>query len=179
MSADFSPAAKIAAQEADVARLRRELELAEAVLRGMKAMLPAAATLPAPVKSVQDVVWDKSLRELAKSTSPTQPAKGRQPGAISQQWRSTLCRLLITRPEGFADDEAAAAAISEGLPNIRAKDAADRLSSYLAHGYVERTANGGWRITDLFARKYPNSMRHQREILEMKAPSSEPEGASS
>jgi hypothetical protein len=138
MSNDSSPAAKIAAQEADVARLRHELELAEGVLRGMKAMLPAAATPPAPAKSHQDVVWDQGLRQLAKSMQSAQPAKGRQPGAISQQWRKTLCRLLITRPNGFADDEAATAAISEGIHNIRPKDAADRLGSYLAHEYVER-----------------------------------------
>jgi hypothetical protein len=177
MTTDATPAAKVAAQEADVARLRHELELAEAVLRGMKAMLPAEATPPAPAKTQQDVAWDRGLRQLAKSMSSAQPAKGRQPGAISQQWRNTLCRLLITRPDGFADDEAAAAAISEGLPNIRPKDAADRLGSYLAHKYVERLPNGEWRITDLFAQKYPNAMRRQREALQIEAPSSEPEEA--
>ena len=50
------------------------------------------------------------------------------------------------------------------------KDAADRLGSYLAHEYVERLPTGNWRITDLFAQKYPNAMRHQREALQMKAP---------
>ena len=178
MSDDSSPAAKIAAQETEVARLRHELELAEAVLRGMKAMLPAVATLPAASTSPRDAVWERGLGQLAKSTLSTRPAKGRQPGAISQQWRNALCHLLITRPDGFAEDEASAAAISEGLPNIRPKDAADRLGSYLAHEYVERLPNGDWRITDLFAQKYPNAMRNLREALQMKAPSSEPEEAS-
>jgi hypothetical protein len=179
MSDDSSPAAKIAAQETAVARLRHELELAEAVLSGMKAMLPAVSTLPATAISPQNAVWERGLGQLAKSTLTIRPAKGRQPGAISQQWRNALCRLLLTSPDGFDEDEASAAAIREGLPNIRPKDAADRLSSYLAHEYVERLPNGNWRITDLFAQKYPHSMRHQREALEMKAPSSEPEEASS
>ena len=174
MPNDSSPAAKIAAQEAEVARLRHELELAEAVLRGMNAMLPTATTL------VPDAAWDRGIKLLSKSQLSSRPAlKGRQPGAISQQWRNVLCYLLITHADGFSDDEAAGAAIREGLPNIRPKDAADRLNSYLVHEYVERLQSGNWRITDLFAKKYPNSLRRQREALQMKAPSSEPEEASS
>jgi hypothetical protein len=168
MTTDASPAAKVAAQEAEVARLRHDLELAQAVLQGMKAMLPPVGAPAAPTMSSQSDVWERGLKRLVP------PSKGRQPGAISQQWRNTLCRLLITLPDGFTDDEAAAAAISEGLPNVRPKDAADRLNSYLAHEYVERLATGKWRITDLVPRKFPNTLKHQRDALRIRAPTGEP-----
>jgi hypothetical protein len=168
------PADKIAAQEAEVARLDRELDLAKAVLRGMKAMLPETVALAVP--SSQGDMWERGVKQLSKSLLIAKASKGRQPGAISQQWRNTLCRLLITRPDGFTDDEAAAAAMNEGLPNIRPKDAADRLASYLGR-YVERLPTGGWRITNEVEKKYPNTIRRQRDALQDTASSSKLEEA--
>jgi hypothetical protein len=171
MTPDSSPSAKISAQEAEVARLRHELELSEAVLRGMKAMLPMSPR--SPVASTRsDDVWEQMLPTLKKAFS-----KGRQPGAISQQWRNALCELLIISPDGFTNDDAAAAVVRQGLSNTRPKDAAERLESYVTHEYVERLRDGRWRITALFEQKYPNAMRRHREMLQMKASSSEPEEA--
>ena len=166
MANDSSPAAKIVAQEAEVARLRRDLEIAEAELRGMKAMLPTAPT--APVGHPE--VWERGLPKLREAMVGR--TKGRQPGAISRQWRDTLAMLRMNYPfpEGFTEYSAATAAQAAGLPNVRPKDALDRLTAYLSHGYVERLADGKWLVTDLAAKKYG--------FLDKGAPTGEPIGAS-
>lgn len=150
MANESSPAAKIAAQETVVARLRRDLEIAEAELRGMKAMLPAAPTAP----TASSDVWERGIPKLKDALLG--PTKGRQPGAISRQWRETLAMLRMNYPfpGGFTEYNAATAAQAAGLPNVRPKDALDRLTAYLSHGYVERLADGKWLVTDLAAKKY-------------------------
>jgi hypothetical protein len=170
MTNDSTPAAKIASQEAKIAHLRHELELAEAVLSGMKAV---AMMVVEPSDSVSitggagSFASNKPLRE-----APTKVSAGRQPGAISHQWRDTLSLLWENYPfpQGFTEYDAATAAQTAGLPNVEPKVALNRMMAYLSHGYVERLPDGKWRVTDLTAKKYGFS--------DKRAPTSEPVEAS-
>jgi hypothetical protein len=159
MTSDFTPVAKIKAQEATVERLRRELEIAEAVLIGMRAMLsppPKAPMTNGPDKS--EDVWRDLPRLWNEASAKTKGAstKGRQPGAISRPWRDTLAMLWMNYPfpEGFTEYNAATAAQSAGLPNVGPKEALERMKSYVVHNYVERLPTGKWRVTDHMVKKY-------------------------
>jgi hypothetical protein len=154
MTNDSTPAAKIASQEARIARLRHELEIAEAVLSGMKAVVMTVAEQPDSVSITgadSSFVSDKPLRGVL-----TKASTGRQPGAISRQWRDTLALLWKNYPfpQGFTEYDAATAAQAAGLPNVGPKIALNRMTAYLSHGYVERLPDGKWRVADLTAKKY-------------------------
>jgi hypothetical protein len=79
--------------------------------------------------------------------------KGRQPGAISQQWRSILVEVADRFPAGASDDGITTIARSFGLDNTRPKDVRDRMNAYQAHGYVESTPSG-WRVTGTAVEKF-------------------------
>jgi hypothetical protein len=175
MTADPTPAAKINAQEATVKRLRRELEIAEAVLIGMQAMLPDAPKPPMPNgRDKLEDVWRNLPRLWAESPANSKgaPAKGRQPGAISRQWRDTLAMLWMNYPfpEGFTEYNAATAAQSAGLPNVGPKEALERMKAYVNHNYVERLSNGKWRVTDHMAEKYGFSNKCAPSVAIEEAP---------
>ena len=166
MTNESNPQAKISAQEAEVARLRHDLELAEAVLRGMLAVVEPSNRPPAPIIGRVASIVPTPNRPLSGASMKASAGefvsyRGRQPGAISRQWRDTLAMLRMNYPfpEGFTEYSAATAAQAAGLPNVRPKDALDRLTAYLSHGYVERLADGKWVVTDLAAKKYGFSDR--------------------
>jgi hypothetical protein len=158
---------KIEAQKGEVARLRRELEIAEAVLRGMQSMLPADLSTPRPPR-VSDDAWIDGMRKLATNINSErlQQTKGRQPGAISHQWRDTLRMLFMNYPDGFTEYNATIAAHENNLPNVKPRDALDRLMSYMTHNYVERVADGRWRVTDYAVQKYGFSSPKMNEAPE-------------
>jgi hypothetical protein len=148
----LEPHPLIRAKESEIERRRRELELMEAELRGMRAMLaPPADSRDAPV--VQTLQTALATGGVAAAT---EPRRGRQPGAISHQWRDTLAMLWMNYPypQGFTEYNAATAAQAAGLPNVRPADALERMTAYMNHGYVERLPDGKWRVTDLTANKY-------------------------
>jgi hypothetical protein len=165
----------IAAQEAKVADLRkkadeaaRAAETEEAVLRGMKLIMNQAAGMgsllsppgpPALVKQYQTGV-DRAAK------------RGRQPGAISHEWRNALGILHKGFPGGFNIQEVVSVAHNVGLPNVKERDAEERMRSYLQLGYVERI-DRGYSVSELVARKYGFS-RHQT----VEAPTAVAEGAS-
>jgi len=82
-------ASVIAKQADNVDRLRRELEIAEAELRGMKMLQSqllstAHQDLPSRNLNIQNVKLETGYRG------------GRQPGAISQTWRMILSEMYWT-----------------------------------------------------------------------------------
>lgn len=159
-----SATAKIAAQEAEVVRLRRELELAEAVLRGMRAILPEQRS-----SAGSDEIWNKAAPILSEASN-AERMKGRQKGAISHPWRDALHILHMNYRDGFSEFNASAAANAAGLPNVRPKDALERLRAYLPLNYVE-VVGGKFRVTDFAVQKYGFDRPR------MEAPSTEEEEA--
>jgi hypothetical protein len=151
---DSTPAAKIASQEAKIARLRHELEIAEAVLSGMNAVVMTVVE-PSDQMSITGRVGSYVSDNPVRGAS-TKASTGRQPGAISHQWRDTLALLWKNYPfpQGFTEYNAATAAQAAGLPNVGPKIALNRMTAYLSHGYVERLPDGKWRVTNFTAEKY-------------------------
>jgi hypothetical protein len=150
MSAAPTPEELLARQEAEVARLKRETEIAEAVLRGMRVMRPAPAAIRGPIEPRTGYAADPQV------SVPKTPRRGRQPGAISHQWRDTLAMLYMNYPHGFTEYNAATAANAAGLPNVRPKDAADRMIAYVQLGYVEvpEDDENKFRVAEYAVNKY-------------------------
>jgi hypothetical protein len=148
----------LAEQEAKVADLRktadravRLFETEEAVLRGMRLMLetqdePGMGSLFGPSRSASVIKHYQAVVDSAAR-------RGRQPGAISHQWRNALGNLHKGFPGGFTIAEVVGAAHHAGLPNVKDRDAEERMRSYLELGYVERV-DGGFRVSELAANKY-------------------------
>jgi hypothetical protein len=153
---------RISAQEAKVSslrkkeeELRRERELEEAVLRGMRLMSD---------REQPDVVVVQ-----AKVGSAALPRKGRQPGAISREWRDTLRELFLLGP--FSISEVVEAAHRNGLPHIQERTAEERMRVHIAIGYVEAVGRD-YAVTDFFAKKYGF------DADKTEAPTADAEGAS-
>jgi hypothetical protein len=79
--------------------------------------------------------------------------KGRQPGAISKEWRQILRRVAVHYPNGALPEEMAAYGPTLGLPNLRPTDARQRAKKYIGYGYLERVENR-YRVTDLAREKF-------------------------
>jgi hypothetical protein len=79
--------------------------------------------------------------------------KGRQPGAISSEWRRTLMAMAARYPQGAAEEEIAELARLAGLPNVRSKDARDRMLKYETHNYVEAGPKG-WHVTEYALKRF-------------------------
>jgi hypothetical protein len=161
---------RITAQEAKVSSLRkkeeearRERELEEAVLRGMRLMSAGhSPTADAEPSSYPQFTMGATIMRR----------RGRQPGAISRQWRDTLRFLYEKCPSGFGIDEVVGAAHRYDLPNVRNRDAEERMRSYLQIGYVEQS-DWGYRVSESAALKYGFSRPDTTE-----APTAIAEGAS-
>ena len=146
----------LAAQEAKAADLRRKAneasraaDMEEAVLRGMREAFEAIEGL----KSFPGGERPKQGVTLFQTTVEP-PRRGRQPGAISHQWRETLRFLYENCPDEFSIDEVVGAAHRFDLPNVRDRDAEERMRAYLQNGYVELAGSGGYRVSEAVAIKY-------------------------
>ena len=99
---------------------------------------------------VQALEEAAKLRPAPQEASRVRPdaggSRGRQPGAISKQWRRVLLAAAARHPNGANDLELAYLAHKEGLNNARARDVRSRMAEYEAHGYVQPVSNG-WRVT--------------------------------
>jgi hypothetical protein len=80
-------------------------------------------------------------------------SRGRQPGAISKQWRRVLLAAAARYPDGAGEAELTTLAHAEGLHNARPRDVRGRMAEYENHGYVE-TAIHGWRVTPYAVAKF-------------------------
>jgi hypothetical protein len=141
---------RISAQEAKISDLRRkeeetrrERELEEAVLKGMMLMADQIQVTAPPGVPTPDYSGVR-MEEMARR-------RGRQPGAISREWRDTLRELLLFGPFGLP--EVVAAAHRNGLPHITERTAEERMRVHIAIGYVEAVGKE-YTVTDSFAKKY-------------------------
>jgi hypothetical protein len=79
--------------------------------------------------------------------------KGRQLGAISQEWRQILRRIAVHYPDGALAEEIASYGPMVGLPNLRPTDARQRAEKYIEYGYLEQVGDR-YKATDLAFQKF-------------------------
>lgn len=167
----------IAAREADIARMRHDLEIAEAVLRGMKL---ARDKFRKPSQQDTKSSADASENETApKSPEHTSRARGgRQPGSISFVWRIILSEMYHDFSGGFTSGHLIPIAAKFGI-GVRAKDARDRLAAYAANDLVASDPafpnSDFWYVTKSAAKRFGFL---EAKLKESEAPAEESEGAS-
>lgn len=165
--------ATITAREAEVERLRRDLEIAEAQLRGMKELrdqiLGTKVQDSAPAKAYHHQ-GDTGRFNVNGSKAKLSYRGGRQRGAISKEWRAILATLYSLN--SFDETMIISTAKDHDI-NLKHSNARLQMAAYKGHGYVE-DKDGHWNVTDFAARKFG----FLREANKNEAPTSEPEGAS-
>jgi hypothetical protein len=146
----------LAAQEAKAADLRRKAneavraaDVEEAVLRGMREAFDAIEGIKSFLADGHSRPYETGIQTSVLSA----PRRGRQPGAISHQWRETLRFLYANCPDGFSIDEVVGAAHRFDLPNVRDRDAEERMRSYIQIGYIDQR-DRLYRVSDAAASKY-------------------------
>jgi hypothetical protein len=158
----------LAEQEAKVADLRKKLEREEAVLDGMRLVADATPARNEFFHGALSATPHSGLAEATKNAL----RRGRQPGAISREWRDTLRFLYARCPYGFSIDQVVGAAHTFNLPNVKDRDAEERMRAYLQNGYVEKS-EVGYRVSESAALKYGFDRSETTE-----APTANAEGAS-
>jgi predicted DsbA family dithiol-disulfide isomerase len=149
--------AAIAAREAEIERLRRDLEIAEAKLRGMKELRDQILGTQPAVGQVFHLQAHSGKFNIAGAEIKATHS-GRQPGAISKRWRKILSDLY--RQDLFDESVIIDTAEKHGL-NLKHSSARLQMAVYTNHGYVEAKA-GGWRVTPTAATKF-NFLRNENE----------------
>jgi len=136
--------ASIPAREKRIAEARRQLEIDEAELRGIKFALA----------QLDGMQTEASVSQAIPSRPVTLGYRGgRQPGSITRPWRVILSELYHDYNRGFFPDAAVISyAHKQGLI-VRPRDVRDRFSSYIEHKYAE-TNGAQWRVTDHAAQKF-------------------------
>jgi hypothetical protein len=152
------PQTIIRAKEAEIAARRRELELMEAELRGMRAVfahvLPGKPTThhlrPMSIETARASIGQPHLAPTAGYRG------GRQPGAISTPWRHILSDAYHEAGDaGFSENRIVGIAADNGI-SLKPSDARNRMLAYLPHRYVEENPDisGVWRVTEYAAKKF-------------------------
>jgi hypothetical protein len=134
--------ADYATAEGAFSAARRVRDLAKATLEALEL---AAKLRP---------VTPTRLGAILRTNGPVSANRGRQPGAISKQWRAILMHLAQHYPTGFTEEQVIQAAKEHGLLNIRPKDARDRMGEYRGHSYIDHNE-----ITGLFTVTYEAKTR--------------------
>lgn len=135
--------AAIATKEAEVEKLRRKLETAEIELRGMR--------------DLRDKLFAAVGRGFGSASVQAPKRGGRQPGAISPPWRMILSDAFHDyKRSWFPESALPSIAAKHGIEGLRLKDAKERLTSYVQHGYVEQnqTTDDIWRVTENAAKRF-------------------------
>ncbi|BBU61922.1 hypothetical protein MSC49_18570 [Methylosinus sp. C49] len=159
--------ASIRNREAQVEELRRQLELAEAELKGMKTIRAAIGRSAHPHQPSRAAAVIEKVRQAGYSG-------GRQPGAISRPWRMIYSDMYHGFPNAwFSEQQLTISAFNNGI-KLRPKEAKDRLSAHAMHRIVEQAPDspGYWRVTEEAARKFG----FDKEPLKNEAPSAEASG---
>jgi hypothetical protein len=162
----------ISAHEAEINRLRHDLEIAEAELRGMK-MLRDKLLNPLERQPIGELAPSSSSKAGVLLEQMARYRGGRQPGAISKEWRAILGDLYqYTRLGVGFDENSVIAAAKKREINLKHSDARLRMISYKEHGYIESIGgiDGHWNVTDFAAKKFG--------FKENETPTIELEGAS-
>jgi hypothetical protein len=162
----FDPHVMIQKKEAEILSRRRELDLLEAELRGMKAMVshfPAFET-----KHYLSPIGGSAIVPSILG-SVGSPRGGRQPGAISHTWRIILSelywlpRLLDVQP-GFQISSVIDIAKTQNIL-LRPSEAQTRIAHYESFDFVRKT-DSGFVVTEHAAKKFG----FDKEPLKNKAP---------
>jgi hypothetical protein len=96
---------------------------------------------------------------IQNAVAPSTARKGRQPGAISKNWRIVLLAMAVYYPAGATEQDIVKIVQNEeidDLKNLRPRDAARQMAKYQELGYVE-AANallGTWRITEAACQRF-------------------------
>jgi hypothetical protein len=163
----------ISAREAEINRLRHDLEIAEAELRGMKIVRDRISSLPVARRDSRPRNDEAGSPKAVGGDNPHYRG-GRQPGAISKLSRGILEDLHRSYHSGFGDHQYVLVASHHGL-EMRPKDARNRIDAYKEHGYIENMEPGRYIVTDAAAIKF-GFFGNKLDANE--APTSELEGAS-
>ena len=140
------PRKLIEAQRRKVAELLSVAEREKSVLAGMEAIAEAYDQAGRPAKSLSP-----TSPQISSSPDPTPVGPGRQPGAISQDWRNVLAAV---GRHSFTDADLQAYAQGTLRRAIRAADAKRRREAYQANGLIEDAGDGlRYRISDRAAEK--------------------------
>jgi hypothetical protein len=134
---------EIAEKRASIETLRDKLRIEEIELVTLER---AASLRPLPRSPSHSPLGAPSWVAYAPPSSKS--PKGRQPGAISHEWRRIL-GLIVQRLGGSATAEQIADLGEEaGLNTLNASLVRQRMTLYLSHGYVRQEADGKYYVTD-------------------------------
>jgi hypothetical protein len=119
----------------EVARVRAELTDAQARLAVSEAKLTA---------------FEEASR-LRPATEEPKVRRGRQPGAISQEWRNVLFQVFIRGAVDYATihEIARSSGIETDLGNVR-----DRVRAFLRSGLMEGSIEDGFEVTNEAAERF-------------------------
>ena len=124
----------ISQRQAEAARRQRELDLFIAETRGMEVVRDLRA---GPGNAAASSLAATSTAYPIVMGVPLPPKRGgRQPGAISQQWRVILWQLYHDKAHGFSEDHVIPYAKLQGI-TIKMKDARDRMEKYKSQGFID------------------------------------------
>lgn len=138
----------IEAQRAKVAAQRAELQISEAVLRGMElleASYSAGKVAVAPKRSVAP----KPAREAAEG----QKAGGKPQGSISMNWRKVLGTFYAVDAHFSAAEVVAREMLLNGRM-LRPRAVRRLFDGYAAHGFIEIGEDGLYRVTNTAAARF-------------------------
>jgi hypothetical protein len=124
------------ALDQEIETKRREVEEARARLGGLELELHTLE------RAAQLRPGGGGVNQRSTPTSETFARKsqrgGRQPGAISNEWREILGRVAAVYPEGATAEDIASFGPAIGLANLRPRDARQQAEKYIGLGYFER-----------------------------------------
>jgi hypothetical protein len=136
---------------------QRRVEIADARLQALEQaaeLRPLASSVPRT-----PVIRGGGFGATAQMAAGGGGHKGRQPGAISKNWKSILLAMTLRHPAGATEQDIVGIAQDEGiddLKNLRPRDAARQMRKYQELGYVEKAHAllGTWRITEAACRRF-------------------------
>lgn len=174
--------AAVSAREAQIEKLRYELEIAQAELRGMKSLRDQilGQTISSPSPGQPKII--EPFNTVGSNTVALNQSKiighrgGRQTGAISRTWRLILSDMEHNFKSGwFSENHLIPIASKHGI-ELRVKEARNRMAALSAHNYVQQDPKtGNWRVTEYAAKKFGF---FEKRLEENEAPTEESEGAS-
>jgi|GEM_PF-3429198 len=168
----------IEARELSIQAKRRQLDLEEAELRGMKALRTQIFRDTSLVGNSDAVILAVPIKKPPRKDGSEVYRGGRQPGAISAPWRRILSDLYwrmaqLTHPgDSFDINDVVAVARSRGI-NLRPSEAAARMAHYQTFNYISvADRDGKFAVTRSAADKF--GFTHSRLLNE--APNAEAPG---
>lgn len=133
----------LASQRAKVAELETQLERERLMLTGMEAMAEAMGGQSKAARAAK-------VHSPVQTSRPSGSFGGRQPGAITQEWRSVLADL-VGGP--FSVNAVVATVKAKTKRDMRPFDANRRMQQFIGFGYVEAVGSD-YRVTERAVTKF-------------------------